>query len=57
MIGEFVGARAGLGYVIYTSGASADTSLAFAAMALLAVISVALFYGLGYVEKKVLPYA
>lgn len=57
VIGEFVGARAGLGYVIYTSGASADTSLAFAAMALLAVISVGLFYGLGYVEKKVVPYA
>ncbi|MFS8096618.1 ABC transporter permease [Lentzea alba] len=57
VIGEFVGARAGLGYVIYTSGASADTSLAFAAMALLAVISVALFYGLAYLEKKVVPYA
>ena len=57
VIGEFVGARAGLGYVIYTSGASADTSLAFAAMALLAVISVALFYGLTYAERKLLPWA
>ena len=55
VIGEFVGARAGLGYVIYTSGASADTSLAFAAMALLAVISVGLFYGLGHLERKMLP--
>ena len=57
VIAEFVGARAGLGYVISTSGASADTSLAFAAMALLAVISVGLFYGLNYLEKKVVPYA
>ncbi|MEU0883137.1 ABC transporter permease [Lentzea sp. NPDC005914] len=57
VIAEFVGARAGLGYVIYTSGASADTALAFAAMTLLAIISVGLFYGLSYVEKKVLPYA
>ncbi|MEV6239063.1 ABC transporter permease [Lentzea sp. NPDC051838] len=57
VISEFVGARAGLGYVINTSGASADTSLAFAAMTLLAIISVGLFYGLSYVEKKVLPYA
>lgn len=57
VIAEFVGARAGLGYVIYTSGASADTSLAFAAMTLLAIISVGLFYGLSYLEKKVLPYA
>jgi NitT/TauT family transport system permease protein len=57
VIGEFVGARAGLGYVISTAGASADTSLAFAAMTLLAVISVGLFYGLGYLERKVVPYA
>ena len=57
VIAEFVGARAGLGYVISTSGASADTSLAFAAMALLAVISVTLFYGLNYLERKLLPYA
>ncbi|NKE61164.1 ABC transporter permease [Lentzea sp. PSKA42] len=57
VIGEFVGARAGLGYVIYASGASADTSLAFAAMALLAIISVALFYGLTYAERKLLPWA
>ncbi|KJK33493.1 ABC transporter permease [Lentzea aerocolonigenes] len=57
VIAEFVGARAGLGYVIYTSGASADTSLAFAAMTLLAIISVGLFYGLSYLERKVLPYA
>ncbi|MFI6094555.1 ABC transporter permease [Lentzea sp. NPDC051213] len=57
VIGEFVGSSAGLGYVINQSGASADTSLAFAAMALLAVMSVALFYGLTYAEKKLLPYA
>ncbi|HEX8867226.1 MAG TPA: ABC transporter permease [Lentzea sp.] len=57
VIAEFVGARAGLGYVISTSGASADTSLAFAAMTLLAIISVGLFYGLTFVERKVLPYA
>ncbi len=57
VIAEFVGARAGLGYVISTSGASADTSLAFAAMTLLAIISIGLFYGLSYLEEKVLPYA
>lgn len=57
VIGEFVGARAGLGFVISQSGGSANTSQAFAAMALLAVISVGLFYGLTYLEKKVVPYA
>ncbi|SEQ88186.1 NitT/TauT family transport system permease protein [Lentzea xinjiangensis] len=57
VIGEFVGARAGLGYVISTSGASADTSLAFAAMALLAVVSVVLFYALVLLERKLVPWA
>lgn len=52
VIGEFVGADAGLGYVILQSGASADTSLAFAAMALLAIISVALFYALTWAEER-----
>lgn len=57
VIAEFVGADAGLGFVIVQSGASADTSLAFAAMSLLAVMSIALFYGLAYLERKVLPWA
>ena len=43
VIAEFVGADAGLGYLIVQSGASANTALAFAAMALLAIMSIALF--------------
>ena len=57
VIAEFVGASAGLGYVIVQSGASADTALAFAAMALLGVISIVLFYGLVIVERVLLPWA
>lgn len=57
VIAEFIGARAGLGYVISQSGASADTSLAFAAMSLLAVMSITLFYGLAYIERRALPWA
>ncbi|WP_033439584.1 ABC transporter permease [Saccharothrix sp. NRRL B-16314] len=57
VIAEFIGARAGLGYVISQSGASADTSLAFAAMSLLAVMSIMLFYGLAYIERRALPWA
>ncbi|WP_447007964.1 ABC transporter permease [Saccharothrix isguenensis] len=57
VIAEFIGARAGLGYVISQSGASADTSLAFAAMSLLAIMSITLFYGLAHVERKALPWA
>jgi NitT/TauT family transport system permease protein len=57
VIAEFVGADAGLGFVIVQSGASADTSLAFAAMTLLAIMSIVLFYGLVHLERKLLPWA
>jgi NitT/TauT family transport system permease protein len=57
VIAEFVGADEGLGAVIVKSGNNADTSLAFAAMCLLAIMSIALFYGLAYIERKVLPWA
>jgi NitT/TauT family transport system permease protein len=57
VIGEFVGAKAGLGYVIVQSGGSADTSLAFAAMTLLAIMSIVLFYGLVWLERLLLPWA
>lgn len=57
VIAEFVGADAGLGFVIVQSGASADTPLAFAAMTLLGIISIVLFYGLNALEKVVLPWA
>lgn len=57
VIAEFVGSSEGLGYVIVQSGASADTALAFAAIALLAVISIVLFYAIEVVEKLVLPWA
>ena len=57
VIGEFVGATEGLGYVIVASGASADTALAFAAMALLGVMSIALFYALAALERLLVPWA
>lgn len=58
VVAEFSpGADAGLGYVITVSGASADTALAFAAIVPLAVISIALFYALVYLERRVLPWA
>jgi len=57
VIGEFVGADAGLGHVIIASGSNVDTSLAFGAMVLLGVMSVALFYVLVAVERLVVPWA
>ncbi|GAA1702729.1 ABC transporter permease [Kribbella yunnanensis] len=57
VIGEFVGATQGLGYLIYTSGASADTALAFASITLLSIMSIILFYGLVWLEHVLLPWA
>lgn len=57
VISEFVGAEAGLGYLIVQSGASANTALAFVAMALLAIMSIVLFYALVAIERIVLPWA
>ena len=57
VIGEFVGADAGLGHVIIASGSNVDTSLAFGAMVLLGILSVALFYVLVAVERLVVPWA
>ncbi|GAA2792633.1 ABC transporter permease [Kribbella solani] len=57
VIAEFVGATKGLGYIIQQSGASADTTLAFAAITLLSVMSIVLFYGLALLEYLLLPWA
>jgi NitT/TauT family transport system permease protein len=57
VIGEFVGSSEGLGWVIIQSGANVDTPLAFASMALLAVMSVVLFYALVALERLLVPWA
>jgi len=55
VIGEFRG-RGGLGQVIVNSGASGDAALAFAAIVVLSVMSVLLYYLLVWVERLALPW-
>ena len=57
VIGEFVGASEGLGWVIVNSGSNVNTALAFAAMAILALVSIVLFYGLVLLERVAVPWA
>ena len=57
VIGEFVGSSEGLGWVIVNSGANVNTALAFAAMAILAAVSVVLFYGIALAERLLVPWA
>jgi NitT/TauT family transport system permease protein len=57
VIAEFVGSTEGLGYVIIASGNNANTPLAFAAMVLLSVMSIVLFYALVILERLAVPWA
>ncbi|HUG65057.1 MAG TPA: ABC transporter permease [Gaiellaceae bacterium] len=57
VIGEFVGSSEGLGWVILNSQSNLNTPLAFAAMALLAIMSILLFYALVALERLLVPWA
>ncbi len=57
VIGEFVGSNRGLGYIIVVSMSQVNTSLAFGAMALLAVLSMILFYLVEWLERVLVPWA
>lgn len=57
VIGEFVGSNAGLGYLILISTQQFNTALAFAAIILLTIMSILLFYGIEFLEKWLVPWA
>ena len=56
VIGEFVAAQEGLGYLILISTAQSQTPLAFAAIILLTLISVVLFYAIELLEKRLVTW-
>ena len=56
VIGEWVGASAGLGYLMTLSLARAQTDLAFAALLLLAVMGLALFYAVDALLRRLIPW-
>jgi NitT/TauT family transport system permease protein len=57
VVAELSGSGKGLGYVIVASGQSADTPQAFAAIMLLAAVSIGLFYLVVALERLLLPWA
>jgi len=57
VIGEFVGSEDGLGYLILVSTSQSRTPLAFAALVLLTVISIVLYYGITFIERIAVPWA
>lgn len=56
VIGEFVGADFGLGYIILISSSQLHTEVAFVAIVLLAIIGMALFSLVGLVERLTMPW-
>src|SRR5262249_10745701 len=57
VVSEIASPQHGLGAVVLLSGQSLDTPLAFSAITLLALMSVALFYLVVGVERLLLPWA
>ncbi|KAB1944066.1 ABC transporter permease [Micromonospora sp. ALFpr18c] len=57
IIGEVIQPDRGLGSVVVSSGQSADTPLAFAALTLLAIMGAGLFYLVGALERILVPWA
>jgi NitT/TauT family transport system permease protein len=56
VIGEFVGGSAGLGYIILLAASQLQTSLVFAALTILSIQGIVLFYGIGLIERLTLPW-
>ena len=54
VVGEFVGADIGLGYLILVANTNFDTSLMFASLTLLAIMGITFFFLVGATEKRVL---
>jgi len=57
VIGEFVGSESGLGYLILVSSSQSRTPLAFAALLVLTVMSIVLYYAIEYLERVLVPWA
>ena len=57
VIGEFVGSEQGLGYLILVSSSQSRTPLAFAALLVLTVMSIVLYYAIEYLERVLVPWA
>jgi NitT/TauT family transport system permease protein len=53
VIAEFVGSEEGLGYLILTASSQSQTALAFAALTVLTILSVALYYLTEMIERRV----
>jgi NitT/TauT family transport system permease protein len=56
VVGEFVGANEGLGYVILQANGNVDTAMLFAALIIMCVIGIVLFAIIEIAEKVLIPW-
>lgn len=56
IVGEFVGANAGLGYLLLRGASYLDTGLIFAVLMALSVMGLALSYGVAAIEHALMPW-
>lgn len=56
VVAEFVGATEGLGYLLLRANANLDTALLFAAIVLLTVLGLILYYAVSFLERLVIPW-
>lgn len=56
IVGEFVSSQRGLGYVILAAQGAFDTARVFAAIVLLAIMGIVLFWALARIEQYALPW-
>jgi NitT/TauT family transport system permease protein len=56
VVGEFVGANQGLGYVILQANGNVDTAMLFAALIIMSILGIALFAVIEIAEKLLIPW-
>jgi NitT/TauT family transport system permease protein len=56
IVGEFIAADKGLGYLLRDAQAFIDTPTMFACLFLLSIIGLALFFAIGQLERLVMPW-
>src|SRR5258706_5023592 len=56
VVGEFVGADKGLGYLLLVTNSNMETALMFATIVALTIIGLVFFYAVEFVEKLLIPW-
>ena len=56
VVGEFVGADKGLGYLLLVTNSNMETSLMFATIVALTIIGLAFFYSVEFIEALLIPW-